>query len=406
MAAQQQVPLRPITRVYVVALIAAAVSVLTLGLATTPAPDLKELLAIIALTGCAVAGILRPLNFAYKAEVYLDTAVLILALLTLEPAYALVVAAAAGTIAPIINHRSAAEVLFNASQLTLMTGVGALVLGWSGWDATSGAIPWPESVLATIAAGVAMYLVNTLAVAGMISFQEQDGVIGIWYDMVMRSDRAEVIAYIAQLGLGLLGAIIATTEPWALVLLVIPAIAVYVSLEQHVEMRRRAELNLEAAQRLVSLGSWDWDLRSGDQRWSDELFNIAGLPPRVTEANSERYLGVVHPEDRATVAAALGEPRLPGTSYAIDHRIVSAATERRAIRSCTRRGASWEEWTSDARRGNSPRHHRAETTRAPSPAPGIPRSAHGLAKSHVLSAGARSRNPASRKTGRNRSALS
>jgi diguanylate cyclase (GGDEF)-like protein/PAS domain S-box-containing protein len=172
-----------------------------------------------------------------------------------------------------------------------------------------------------------MYLVNSAAVAGVIAVQDRASPFNVWYDLTFKSTRAETVAYVAQLGIGLLGAVIATAEPLALILLAIPAIAVYVSLEQHVEMRRRAELNLAAAQHLVGLGSWDWDLRSGDQRWSDELFRILGLPKSDDGASSERYVSVVHPADRTAVSAAIGEAASTGVAYSIDHRIIRADTE-------------------------------------------------------------------------------
>jgi diguanylate cyclase (GGDEF)-like protein len=312
--------------------IASSACALAIGLYAAPAPTPKIVLAVAGLTICAIIGIVRPLHFAYKAEVYLDSAILMLALLILEPGYALLVAAAAGAIANAINRRTPAEILFNAAQMTLITATGALVLHWFDWQPSSHTVPWPESVIATIAAGTAMFLVNTAIVAVIIALQARTRIIGIWYDMTFREDRAEVIAYAAQLGIGLLGAVVATSEPWALALLAIPAVAVYISLEQHVDMRRRAELNLEAAQRLVGLGSWDWDLRSGDQRWSNELFNIVGLSPHTATASSESYLGVVHPDDRTAVSAAIGAAAVSGLPYSIDHRIVPGdGSEERVI---------------------------------------------------------------------------
>ena len=326
MAAEQQVPLRPATKLFTAALIALSACALALALLTTPLPDLKTVFAIAALAFSAIVANLRPLRFAHKAEVRIDTTILVLAILTLEPAHAMLVAAMAGVIAN-VNRQSRAEVLFNAAQMTLITGTGALVLLWSGWNESQGVIPWPESILATIVAGAAMYLVNTAAVSGVIALQDRASILGIWYDITFRSNRVEVISYAAQLGIGLLGAVIANAEPWALVLLAIPAIAVYISLEQHVDMRRRAEVNLEAAQRLVGLGSWDWDLQSGDQRWSDELFNILGLPLGATPPYSKNSLVVAHPADGPRGAAALGAAAASGTPYAADHRIIRADNE-------------------------------------------------------------------------------
>ncbi len=324
METEAQSPLRQTTKIYMGLLVVLATGALIVGLALASSPDLIELIAIVTLTFCAIIAILRPLNFTYKAEVYLDTVVLMLALLLLEPGYAMLVAAAGGAIANAFNRRSRAEIFFNAAQLTLLVVSGAVLLSWGGWNADAGTIPWPESIPATLFAGTVMYLVNTALVSGVIALQDRAGPIGVWYDMTIRSNPAEVIAYVAQLGIALLGTIVAHAEPWAIVLLLLPAVAVYMSLQQHVDMRRRAEMNLEAAQRLVGLGSWDWDLRSGEQRWSDELFSILGLTPSGAQANTEQYLSLVHPDDRTFVGAALGGAAASGSNYEIDHRILPA----------------------------------------------------------------------------------
>lgn len=325
-------PLRRITKVYIAALCAAGASLLIWGLATGPAPTRADALTMAGLIVGIVFSLVRPLSFVYQAQINLDTAVLIVALLLLEPGQAMLVAAVGGALAYIVSRRTWAEVFFNASQLTLQAAAGSLLLAAFAWDGRTEIFTWSHPLLATLLAGIAMYAVNTLTVAGIICFQDQLPLLDVWYTITVRANRAESIVYIAQLGIGLLGAVIADTAPWALVLLLVPAVAVYFSLEQHVQMRQRAELNLEAAQRLVRLGSWDWNLLSGDQRWSDELFHILGLVARKTPANAENYLAVVHPEDRLMVSAALGEATAAGTSYAIDHRIIPAdGSEERII---------------------------------------------------------------------------
>jgi diguanylate cyclase (GGDEF)-like protein/PAS domain S-box-containing protein len=314
--------LRSITKLYTGAVAAAAFSLLVVGLLAAPVPNASELLAIAGLIAAVAVSLIRPLKFEYQAQTNLDTAVLMVALLLLEPGYAMLVAAVGGAVANMVRRRTRPEALFNASQLALQIAAGAAVLSALGWDGRAEDFNSPLPIFATLLAGAAMYAVNTLLVAGVISFQDRISVLEVWFDMTLRSNRAELLVYLAQLGIGLLGAIIADAAPWALALLLLPAVAIYLSLEQHVEMRRRAELNLEAAQRLVRLGSWDWDLLNGEQRWSDELFLILGLTPRDTVPSADNYLGAVHPDDRRDVAAALDRATTAGEPYAIDHRII------------------------------------------------------------------------------------
>lgn len=317
-------PLRRITKIYTAALCAAGFSLLGWGLAAGPAPSDLAALAMLGLVAAMVVALVRPLSFVYQAQINLDTAVLIVAVVLLEPGEAMLVAATGGALAYLLTRRTPAEIFFNSAQLTLQAAAGSLVFTAFHWNGDTDALTWSTPLLATLVAGVAMYAVNTLVVAGIICFQDEIPLLEIWFAMTVRSNRAESVVYIAQLGIGLLGAVIADLAPWALVLLLVPAVAVYFSLEQHVQMRQRAEKNLEAAQRLVRLGSWDWNLLSGEQRWSNELFHLLGHSPRTTQANAENYLNVVHPDDRMMVAAALGQATAAGTPYAIDHRIVPA----------------------------------------------------------------------------------
>ena len=50
----------------------------------------------------------------------------------------------------------------------------------------------------------------------------------------------------------------------------------------------------------AGLGTWDWDLCSNELVWSARCFSLFGLPPD-TAMSYEKFLGSVHPEDRARV---------------------------------------------------------------------------------------------------------
>jgi len=64
---------------------------------------------------------------------------------------------------------------------------------------------------------------------------------------------------------------------------------------------RRNESMLAEAQRLAKLGSWNWDILSDQHLWSDECYRIFGLKPHEIGMTFERFLSLVHPDDRETV---------------------------------------------------------------------------------------------------------
>lgn len=61
---------------------------------------------------------------------------------------------------------------------------------------------------------------------------------------------------------------------------------------------RKSEANLVQAQRIAHIGSWEWDLQTNKEQWSDEMFRLLGMAPGNIEPNLERFLNFVHPDDR------------------------------------------------------------------------------------------------------------
>ncbi|MBI5104045.1 MAG: SpoIIE family protein phosphatase [Solirubrobacterales bacterium] len=73
---------------------------------------------------------------------------------------------------------------------------------------------------------------------------------------------------------------------------------------RQVDALRHTATLLATAEEVAGLGSWEWDLRTGRQRWSDELYRLLGLDPQRDEPTFDRFMSVVHPEDRPLVEAA------------------------------------------------------------------------------------------------------
>ena len=63
---------------------------------------------------------------------------------------------------------------------------------------------------------------------------------------------------------------------------------------------RERERQLAAAQALAHVGSWEWDMVTNVVTWSDELYNIYGLP-LGSPAGYEQFLACVHPDDQTRV---------------------------------------------------------------------------------------------------------
>lgn len=58
------------------------------------------------------------------------------------------------------------------------------------------------------------------------------------------------------------------------------------------------DARMRTASRLLELGSWDFDLQSGQLNWSDRVFEIYGVPAEQGEPDFDGYVETVHPDDR------------------------------------------------------------------------------------------------------------
>jgi PAS domain-containing protein len=70
------------------------------------------------------------------------------------------------------------------------------------------------------------------------------------------------------------------------------------------------------------VGTWDWKPTTGVLVWSTETFRLMGFEPDAVVPSYELYLGLVHPEDRAMLAAAVDAALYDRRPYDLDCRIV------------------------------------------------------------------------------------
>lgn len=67
-----------------------------------------------------------------------------------------------------------------------------------------------------------------------------------------------------------------------------------------------SEARLLLAQEAAGVGTFEWDMKSGLSRWSASEYAMFGMSPdRERTITDQRFLQTVHPDDRATVIAAM-----------------------------------------------------------------------------------------------------
>jgi PAS domain S-box-containing protein len=68
------------------------------------------------------------------------------------------------------------------------------------------------------------------------------------------------------------------------------------------KLRKEAEL-LSVGQRLARIGAWEFDRKNGSLVWTDEVYRIFGLDRETFTPTFDRYLALIHPDDRPRIEA-------------------------------------------------------------------------------------------------------
>jgi signal transduction histidine kinase/CheY-like chemotaxis protein/PAS domain-containing protein len=96
------------------------------------------------------------------------------------------------------------------------------------------------------------------------------------------------------------------------------------------ETQRRA-VDFEEAQRLAQSGSWEFEVATGEHRWSRQHFRIHGLDPDVASPSFKVFIERVPAEEQNIVAAAFQSVYLPPYYIRGEYRVLRAPGDMRVI---------------------------------------------------------------------------
>jgi PAS domain S-box-containing protein len=99
------------------------------------------------------------------------------------------------------------------------------------------------------------------------------------------------------------------------------------------EALRESEARLRLAQDAANAGTWEWDLRTNQNFWSDELWKLYGLELHGCEPSYEAWRQTVHPDDRGRVEAAVQEAARRGIELKAEWRVRDRQGEERWLMS-------------------------------------------------------------------------
>jgi len=96
----------------------------------------------------------------------------------------------------------------------------------------------------------------------------------------------------------------------------------YVSARTDITALRQSEERLNRSQMFAKIGTWDWNISTGELFWSDRIWPLFGYNKESTETTYENFLDAVHPDDRSMVMQAVEDCVEHGGDYNIEHRVV------------------------------------------------------------------------------------
>ncbi len=91
-------------------------------------------------------------------------------------------------------------------------------------------------------------------------------------------------------------------------------------LRQAEQTLRESEERLRLALEAGRMGVWEWNVRTNQIRWSDNLESIHGLAPGTFGGTLEAFQSLIHPDDRDSVNRAIARALEERSSYDIEFR--------------------------------------------------------------------------------------
>jgi PAS domain S-box-containing protein len=104
------------------------------------------------------------------------------------------------------------------------------------------------------------------------------------------------------------------------------------ALRESAEALQRSEFYLSEAQRLAHMGSWAFNPSGFFYHWSYELFQIYGMDPQKGAPTLEKYLAMVHPQDRDFMSETIKRMHAQCCGCDVKKRIIRPDGEVRYIR--------------------------------------------------------------------------
>lgn len=88
------------------------------------------------------------------------------------------------------------------------------------------------------------------------------------------------------------------------------------------ETLNKADQRFKSSQSFANIGTWDWNIETGDLYWSDRIAPLFGYATGTLQTSYDNFVAAIHPDDRERVTTAVQECIENQKAYDIDHRVI------------------------------------------------------------------------------------
>lgn len=320
---------KPSIRIYFSILATLAAVALGYALRNGLSTDHLELAIIFSLLLALAAAF--PIPGEHEIFYSLDTIVVLGAVLTLPAGLAMITLAIGCVIGLLYRRRPTYEYIFNSSQVVLQVAAGSVILALVDWPYTIDEFSDLSMVLIAALAGFATLLVNVVAIGLAVRLNDHIPFMTIVKDALFISPHFAFSTYVTQIAGGILAGLAALFQPWLLILIIVPAVAIFIGARENIEERESAEEErhfsqraLAEAQRLAGVGSWQWDFDEQRMIWSDTLKSMLGYSDDAPQLDFANIYDAVHPDDRLRVKEVIQRALEERSEFELEHRMLDS----------------------------------------------------------------------------------
>ena len=85
---------------------------------------------------------------------------------------------------------------------------------------------------------------------------------------------------------------------------------------------RVSEERFRRSQEYANIGTWEWNIKTGELHWSESIGPLFGYGNNVVESTYENFINAVFPDDRERVSKVISEAIDENKPYEIEHRVL------------------------------------------------------------------------------------